>query len=168
MRPERLWRLRDAPAPAFHPGRLHTPRRASIFILVNRGVTHPRFQPPVPPAGSPENLRQFGRLRCQDVECSLGTVLDISRGGMRVRMIRKLPRKIGAFTVRLAAMGLEAYVTCTVRWTRTLGLLRHEVGLAFEPVDEKTARVLTDIARSTAYNETVRWVPPDDADLLAQ
>ncbi len=132
---------------------------------MNRGITHVRFEPP---PGAPENLRRHGRLRCQDVECSLGKVLDISRGGMRVRMIRKLPAKVGAFTVRLAAMGLEVYVTCTVRWTKPAGLLRHEAGLAFAPVDEKTARILTDIARSTAYNETVRWVPPDPEDLLAQ
>ncbi|MDX2131201.1 MAG: PilZ domain-containing protein [Planctomycetota bacterium] len=112
-------------------------------------------------AGKPSDLRKFGRLRCQDVQCSLGTVTDLSRGGMRVRMARKPPPVGAPFTVRLFAMGHEIYLNCSVCWSRSSGLWRYELGVAFDQVADNAKSVLAELARSCAYNETVRYVAPE-------
>lgn len=101
------------------------------------------------------NGRRYGRVLCQDVKCTLGTVLDISAGGMRVRSRRKPPKPGTTLVVGLRALGGEIVVECTVKWTRARGLLFHESGLQFMESTPEMRRALVELARAAAYNETI-------------
>ena len=101
------------------------------------------------------NGRRYGRVLCQDVKCTLGTVLDISAGGMRVRSRRKPPEPGTALVVGLRTLGSEIVVECEVMWARARGLLSHESGLQFREPTPEVRRALVELARAAAYNETI-------------
>lgn len=101
------------------------------------------------------NGRRYGRVLCQDVKCTLGTVLDISAGGMRVRSRRKPPEPGTTLVVGLRTLGGEIVVECRVMWTRARGLLSHESGLQFLEPTPEVRRALVELARAAAHNETI-------------
>lgn len=97
--------------------------------------------------------RRHGRLRMQDVECSIGEVLDISASGMRVRTKMKLPDEHQVFVVTLTTMEGPMAVLTRVRWTRKTGLFTREAGLEFFDVGPKTRQALIELAGRVAHNE---------------
>jgi hypothetical protein len=62
------------------------------------------------------------------VRCTLGTVLDVSAGGLRLRTRQRLR---GDVLLRLRVSGREYRVRAETVWTRRLGLLRYNNGLRF-------------------------------------
>ncbi len=122
----------------------------------------PRKNRAVNPPAFPDSKRVAGRVRCQDIECSLGEILDLSVGGMRVKTSARLPRIGSTLTVTIAALEGQVTAAVTVQWIRRRGWLRREVGLKFGPLDARVARVLCDLARAAAYNETI-WRDSQDA-----
>lgn len=101
------------------------------------------------------NGRRYGRVLCQDVRCTLGTVLDVSAGGMRVRSRRKPPDPGSTLLVGLRSLDGEIVVECTVKWARSRGLLSHEAGLQFVDTTPAIRKALAGLARAAAYNETI-------------
>lgn len=116
----------------------------------------------VNPPTFPNSKRGAGRVRCQDISCSLGEILDLSASGMRVKSAARIPRIGSAMTVIIGALDGEETVPCTVQWIRRRGWLHREVGLKFGPLSAKVAKSLCDLARAAAYNETL-WRDCQDA-----
>ena len=102
------------------------------------------------------NQRRHGRLRMQDIECSLGIVMDLSASGMRIRTRLRVPEAGRVFTVTLASLDGPVLVGCRVRWWRKAGVLTKELGIEFVEPTPEIAAELGRLASRAAHNETVR------------
>ena len=106
----------------------------------------------VPEPGQPESgesgegssiRRRFGRLPLETLESNLGTILDLSAGGMRV-MCRRIPKLMTQ--VQIDGFPMPQPLHAKVTWARRVGLFRHEVGLQFVDVTPQLASVLAKVA----------------------
>ncbi|MEE8238119.1 MAG: PilZ domain-containing protein [Gammaproteobacteria bacterium] len=93
--------------------------------------------------GTREGRRIPGRLPQEQLICSLGPVLDLSPGGMRVLCTR--PR-LGTTDIDIRGGDYSLKLRTKVAWSRRLGFRRHEIGLTFLDVDEELATVLSRIS----------------------
>lgn len=99
-------------------------------------------------ADKPDN-RSRGRMRCNNVETSLGPVLDFSATGMRILSKREIIQENDQpLMVRIDSAFDPIAVPVQVRWSRKLGWRRWETGLQFVELTEEAKAVLADIARS--------------------
>ncbi len=118
----------------------------------------------VQPDGHPK--RRHGRIRCQDVECNLGTILDVSASGMRVRS-RKSLAVDKSCAIRLSTSDVCVEIQAVVRWCARAGIFAHEAGLEFVTVHDDARRILSELARTAASNDTIardvrKWREPED------
>jgi hypothetical protein len=106
----------------------------------------------VPEPGQPESSgpevgqsirRRFGRLPLETLECNLGTILDLSAGGMRVQC-RRIPKLMTP--VQIEGFPMPQPLHAKVTWARRVGLFRHEVGLQFVDVTPQLASILARVA----------------------
>ena len=95
------------------------------------------------PKGDTGCRRTTGRRSQEDLTSSLGPVLDLSRGGMRVLADRK-PR--GEFDLKLIALEQTIALRGRVAWTQRIGFRKHVVGIEFVNLPEAVARTLTEIS----------------------
>ena len=93
--------------------------------------------------GSREGRRIPGRLPQEQLVSSLGPVLDLSAGGMRVLTTRPL---LGMRDIGLRGGDFSVKLSTKVAWSRRLGFRRHEIGLTFLDVDEELASMLSRIS----------------------
>ena len=93
--------------------------------------------------GRRDGRRVPGRLPQEMLMSSLGPVLDLSAGGMRVLSRKPRSRDID---VKLVGADVSLTVRAQVAWSQRLGFRRHEVGLTFLEVDEATALLLARIS----------------------
>ncbi len=85
--------------------------------------------------------RKHGRLKGGDtLSSNVGTVRDLSAGGMRIIGRRKLK---GTVEVTLWDIRRGLRVTAEVVWRRRIGFRRHETGLRFLEIGPDMARELT-------------------------
>lgn len=106
----------------------------------------PRDGPQRPlPAGACR--RRYGRIRVGNVRCTLGRVMDISAGGMRVLNRAMTPVKADT-TVPVQVETGDGWVEATVRvaWVRAAGVFRQEMGLEFLMIEDDARRSLMDLA----------------------
>ncbi len=96
-------------------------------------------------AGPREGRRVPGRLTQEQLGSSLGPVLDLSTGGMRVLATRPPPAE-ETLVVRLLSGTVCLDLACRVAWSRRLGFRRHEVGLTFCDLDGDVVRMLSRIS----------------------
>lgn len=89
-------------------------------------------------AAGPE-YRRAGRVTVGQLKCNLGRVLDLSSGGVRLLRRRKLK---GRHELTLFDRDGGVRVEAEVRWSRRLGLWKHEVGLQFINVPSDIAAKL--------------------------
>lgn len=104
------------------------------------------------------NRRRHGRLRCDDLRCSLGMVIDLSASGARVRTTGMRPPERGAqvtlsIEVDDATIDIPARV---VRSSRT-GLLHGEIAVEFIDVTPDIHAQLLKLARGIASNQSGLW-----------
>ena len=90
-----------------------------------------------------DDRRAHGRLPQELLQSSLGPVLDLSLGGMRVRSARPLKGEL-----EVVLMDLEEPVTlrAVTMWTRRLGFRKHEIGLSFLKMPPQVAKQLTRVS----------------------
>jgi hypothetical protein len=93
--------------------------------------------------GRRDGRRVPGRLPQELLMSSLGPVLDLSVGGMRVLSRKPRARDID---VKLVGADISLTVRAKVAWSQRLGFRRHEVGLTFLDVDPSTAQLLSRIS----------------------
>lgn len=75
---------------------------------------------------------------------------------MRVRSGSRPPTKGDTITVQLESMDACALIPATVVWSRRTGIFRHDMGLEFGDLSSEVRRLLNEVARGCAYNETLR------------
>lgn len=108
------------------------------------------------PAKGPNN-RRHGRVKCQDLSCTLGEVLDLSASGMRVRRAgNPIVRKGERFSMTVQTLDGPMLAPVEVTWIRKTGWRRHEVGLSFIEIGAALSAALATMARSSAHNEVFR------------
>ena len=93
--------------------------------------------------GRREGRRIPGRTPQELLYCTLGPVLDMSAGGMRVLSTKPWS---GSLDVELMGADVSLTVRVKVAWVQRLGFRRHELGLTFVDVDEDVATILTRIS----------------------
>lgn len=103
-----------------------------------------------------DQRRRHGRVRCQDIGCSLGYVLDVSASGMRVQCGSKPPAVGKEFTTTVEGLDGGVVFRYIVVWTRRSGLMQYEVGIEFRELDPTTRQALARLARASAQNDYVR------------
>jgi hypothetical protein len=88
--------------------------------------------------------RIHARLNLDDVECSLGTILDMSLGGARLRCTRPPADRVVDFEI---TDGQETVRTSAeVVWKKRMGFRRFEIGLRFLGIRSEIAERLTSLA----------------------
>lgn len=95
--------------------------------------------------------RKGGRLKPLSLRCELGQVIDISGGGMRVKVKGKLKLEKGeTFPLVIHAPEGEIRVKCKVVWTRKADWRSIEIGLQFDDVAPESRAMLNLVARGIA------------------
>lgn len=85
---------------------------------------------------------------------------------MRIRCRRSLV--IGSpCVIRLATSEYCVELQATVRWSARAGIFAHEAGIEFHSVHDDARRLLTELARNAASNDTIardvrKWREPED------
>ncbi len=110
----------------------------------------------IPGPADKSNRRRNGRVLCQEIQCSLGEVLDLSGTGMRIRTRERIPTDGAPIGVILNGMDRQIYVICRIAWIKKAGFFQKELGLRFENPNPETLAALNALARNSVYNETVR------------
>ena len=96
-----------------------------------------------------EERRREARLRQRALESSLGSILDLSRGGVRVRTRSRLR---GTVTLVIYNnQGPHVQVRARVAWCTRLGFRRHMAGLEFMDPPGKIVRELMKIGTTAFY-----------------
>ncbi|MBM4107313.1 MAG: PilZ domain-containing protein [Phycisphaerae bacterium] len=119
---------------------------------------HLKATPDADARDTPSNRRRHGRFRCDELRCSLGTVLDLSASGARIGTGSFRHPSAGA-TVSLVindddeAVELQALV---VRSRRT-GVLAGELAVEFLGVTPELRARLLRLARGIAANQSGLW-----------
>ena len=72
--------------------------------------------------------------------CNIGSVVDLSTAGMRVRCAR-VPK--GEFIAHLTGLGMELKVKARIAWVKRYGLFRKEAGVQFIDVSPDLAKQIT-------------------------
>lgn len=92
--------------------------------------------------------RRKGRVRCENVMCNLGAVIDISASGIRVhrsgmRMFR--PGKL--LKIRLMSSDAVLDLRGRVAWCRSVGFCQQVFGVHFEGLTREQESMLITIGR---------------------
>lgn len=92
--------------------------------------------------------RRYGRVRVGNVRCTLGRVIDISAGGLRVLNRSMTPVKANA-VIPVQVEGIENWVQASVRvaWVRPAGMFRQEMGLEIVEIEDEGRQALLELAR---------------------
>ncbi len=97
------------------------------------------------------NQRSTGRVIAADAVCSLGTVMDISSGGMRVRRRGPAPVVEGdKFVVELNVAESRFAVPVEVKRIVKVGWRTYDYGLSFGEIPEEMRQRFSWIARMAA------------------
>ncbi len=83
------------------------------------------------------------RLKVEFLKCNLGSVLDLSLGGVRVLSRRRLR---GRYTVKLYSTDNGLRIEAEVRRCERVGFCKHEVALEFIDLEPKVAEALIVLA----------------------
>ncbi len=96
-----------------------------------------------------EEDRRFGRLRCLDVNCDLGPVVNISAAGLRVRCRHKPIIAPGQpFAMEVSSTFGRFRAAAKLAWIQKCGWFKYELGLEIVEVGPGGQEILAQIARS--------------------
>lgn len=110
------------------------------------------------------NQRRHGRVRCQDIHCTIGTVEDLSVSGLRVSGKGRVPVQLGdTFSITIHTLDGPMLAPVRVAWVSKLRWRRFEIGMMFCEVGPELSRALCSIARRAAHNETLARDQGSDA-----
>jgi len=100
--------------------------------------------------------RRHGRVRCLDIECTFGDIMDLSASGMRLRTNQRPPTVGGSFATTIIGLDGPVEFTGVVVWTKRAGFFKFEVGIEFRELSAQMRTALARLARASAHNETMR------------
>jgi hypothetical protein len=96
--------------------------------------------------------RKYGRVRCRQIGCSLGDVLDLSAGGMRVGSRGSMGLREGdTVGVTLGANQAPIPLRCRVVWRRKVSWRSWEMGMTFLEPTAETREALNHVARGVTF-----------------
>ncbi len=87
--------------------------------------------------------RRFGRFKGTRLGCSIGRVIDLSGGGLRIRRSTRLSSQMD---VKLWTAKRQITVLAKVAWVRRLGFRKYEVGLEVRDLTPDTRKDLSTFA----------------------
>ncbi len=87
--------------------------------------------------------RRSGRFKGGRLGCSIGKVIDLSGGGMRIRRATRLSSQMD---VRLWTANRQITVPAKVAWVRRIGFRKYEIGLEFRSLTAETEKDLSTFA----------------------
>src|SRR5262245_5887644 len=94
--------------------------------------------------------RRHGRLKVQELRCTLGDVIDLSGGGMRIKT-RMPPPLNQRMALTLDTPHGPLRLICVAKWIKRAGLFGGRiVGIEFTDLDETRRRALANTARVAA------------------
>lgn len=94
------------------------------------------------------NKRRHGRLACEGLTCSLGTISDFSASGLRVVVASALKIRAGqSFHVTLRCAAGEVTVPVVVRRVRKFRLFKQELGLEFLELSDAQKATISRLAQ---------------------
>lgn len=102
------------------------------------------------------NKRRHGRLRCDGMRSSFGTVLDISASGLRLKCGRRGPTPGDVIELYLTGSDRCVKFTAKCVWCKRTGLLHQEIGLEYIGMTDDMRRSLMIIVRETTSTEMMR------------
>jgi hypothetical protein len=103
--------------------------------------------------GGADGRRRRGRLGQEAVISDIGTVVDLSCAGMRVKNA-KIP-KGEEFPIRIMGLGTDLTVRGRLAWIRKRGLFSKEAGIEFIDVTEEIARQITSLGMNNRCRRTI-------------
>jgi predicted SPOUT superfamily RNA methylase MTH1 len=113
--------------------------------------SHDDAEPQLEPVQGFGSRRRYGRVRIENLRCSLGTVVDLSAGGMRVITSKLSAKKTGErITVELNSSRHSVRLSAQLTWGERIGFRKHIVGLRFCDLSEEERRKIGLIARAYA------------------
>jgi hypothetical protein len=109
--------------------------------------------PPIPTVYQGENGRRHPRVRCRMIECSNGEMVDISVSGARLLWKGRMPFACDE-VMEVDVEGVENTfkVKGRIKWIRSTGWRRYDVGIEFVDPSTEVKQELVEIAKLTA-----RW-----------
>jgi c-di-GMP-binding flagellar brake protein YcgR len=108
--------------------------------------------------GVQDDRRKFGRLRTEGTQSSMGQVVDISGGGMRVIRKGAIPVKEGErFRIDLQVDKEVLELDVQVRRITKLGRRKFEFGLEFINLSDENRGHLIRLARMAATSPRALW-----------
>ena len=105
--------------------------RSDAASVIQRAMDHSYAGP---------ERRRAVRVNLQQLKCNLGRVLDLSSCGARLLSRRKLK---GWHEITLFDTDGGVRIKVEVKWSKRLGLWKHEIGLEFLSVPPDIAAQLT-------------------------
>src|SRR5690606_13746609 len=125
--------------------------------------TNPASPEPSADADGPApSSRRFGRIRVSGANASLGRILDIPGGGMRIlsRSMAPGPRRDATIPIQID-VGDEEWLGLTARvaWVRRVGLLQREIGLEFVEIEDGVKKALRAMAYTSGSAGGFRLLP---------
>jgi hypothetical protein len=97
--------------------------------------------------------RRRGRLGQEAVISDIGSVIDLSCGGMRVKNA-KIP-KGEEFPIRIMGLGVDLTVRGRLAWIRKRGMFSKEAGIEFVDVTPEMARQITALGMNNRRRRTI-------------
>jgi c-di-GMP-binding flagellar brake protein YcgR len=95
--------------------------------------------------------------------CTMGEILDLSAGGMRVHSRVKV-EKGHDMTITIITQHGPVSVDCKVAWVKRVKFFWYQIGLEFGAIDPELRRSLSEFARVAAETEVLR---PSVAEFIA-
>ena len=106
-----------------------------------------------------DDRRSSGRMRQESLACSLGPVIDLSAGGMKI-LSRKVPT--GQLIIDIFSSEDSIRVTGEVSWVKKTGMFQpKEVGIRFINNTDEMKRILT---RMSMINRVARGLHYDRSE----
>lgn len=100
-------------------------------------------------------MRKHGRLKCSMAHCTIGEILDLSAGGMRVSSRMKV--RVGeTLPVTLITQNGPVSITCAIKWVKRSKLFWYNLGLEFQNVDATMRKAISEFARVAGEQEVLR------------
>lgn len=96
--------------------------------------------------------RAYGRLLADDMRSNLGKVLNVSAGGVLIES-STVPRNDTVIVITVQG-GTKVTLKVRPRWSKRVGLTKHQVGLAFLDATTEDIKRLT----SPPLNDTIKRV----------
>lgn len=100
----------------------------------------------------PDDRRDCGRLRIEQLTCELGHVVNLSGSGMRVLAKTSAIDQVGeTLDLTLSGIAQSTDVKCKIVWSKRTGFRKHLVGFTFVDLAEDDRRHLTALAQDAVF-----------------